>query len=315
MTDIEVFDDFPAKYHAYARREDRWIRGDWQLLPWIGLQAPTPDGRQASVITALGRWKILDNLRRSLTAPAIIVLLVLGWTVLPGVPWVWSLAALAVLAVPLGLQIIESLLGLIAGASASAVIRQSRLAIRATARQVALSAVFLANQAFIALDAIARTLYRLFISRKHMLEWETAAAAEARLGSGLLSFVVTMVWAIVVAITIGVVVAVNPSADRGCTMAFGLAVFFVGPIWLVALCQIAIRPSRPAIEWNCAELRERPGASSRRLSPTKIIGCRRTTFKKTPRGPSRIAPRQRTRACSYCRRFRRTTSGTSRCRC
>src|SRR5205085_2308034 len=83
VTDVEVFDDFPAKYHAYARREHRWVRGDWQLLPWLGRTVPTPDGRQRNILTALGRWKVLDNLRRSLVPGALVVLLALGWTVLP----------------------------------------------------------------------------------------------------------------------------------------------------------------------------------------------------------------------------------------
>src|SRR4029078_4827753 len=61
-TDIEVFDEFPAKYHAYARREHRWVRGDWQLLPWLGRRVPTPQGSAANVLPLLERWKILDNL-------------------------------------------------------------------------------------------------------------------------------------------------------------------------------------------------------------------------------------------------------------
>lgn len=213
VTDIEVFDDFPAKYLAYARREHRWIRGDWQLLPWLGLRAPTPEGRRRNVVTALGRWKILDNLRRSLSAPAILLMLVLGWTVLPGPGWFWSCAAIVVLGFPLLLQMLDGLLGVMYGASAASVIRQSRLTLRATAGQVALISAFLANQVFIAFDAIGRTLFRLVVSRKHLLEWETAAAAEARLGTSVLSFVVSMAWAVLGAVAVGVVVAlVNPGA-------------------------------------------------------------------------------------------------------
>lgn len=212
VTDIEVFDDFPARYHAYARREHRWIRGDWQLLPWLGVRVPTPQGRQANVVSAIGRWKILDNLRRSLSAPAVVLLLALGWTVLPGPGWAWSVIALAVLAVPLVLQLADGLLGWMGGAPAAVVLRQSRLTLRATAGQVILSASFVANQAAIAIDAVVRTLYRQFVSRKHLLEWETAAAAEARLGSGFLSFVVTMGWSILAAAVFGLLVwLVNPA--------------------------------------------------------------------------------------------------------
>jgi cyclic beta-1,2-glucan synthetase len=206
VTDIEVFDDFPAKYHAYARREHRWIRGDWQLLPWLGRRIPTPEGKKPNVIPAIGRWKIFDNLRRSLSAPALVLLIALGCTVLPGPAWWWALVALFVLAQPIFMQLTDNLIGFLGGAPAAAVLRQSRMALSATAGQVALAAVFLANQAGIALDAITRTVWRLYVGRKHLLEWETAAAAEARLGSGLLSFVVTMWPALAAAVGLGLLV-------------------------------------------------------------------------------------------------------------
>jgi cyclic beta-1,2-glucan synthetase len=229
VTDIEVFDDFPAKYHAYAKREHRWIRGDWQLLPWLGRKAPTPDGRERNVVSAAGRWKILDNLRRSLSAPAIVLLLLLGWTVLPGAGLAWSVVALAVLATPLLLQLVDGILGWIGGAPAAVVLRQSRLTLRATIGQVALSASFLASQAAIAIDAIARTLYRLLVSRKHLLEWESAAAAEARLGRGLLSFVISMGWSILAAVAFGLLVWLVVPSTLPSALPW-LVAWFVSPV-------------------------------------------------------------------------------------
>ena len=79
ISDTEVFDDFPARYRAYARREHRWVRGDWQLVPWLGRRVPTPKGWRANPLPLLERWKLLDNLRRSLVPPALLVLLALGW--------------------------------------------------------------------------------------------------------------------------------------------------------------------------------------------------------------------------------------------
>jgi cyclic beta-1,2-glucan synthetase len=265
VTDIEVFDDFPAKYHAYARREHRWIRGDWQLLPWLGRRVPAPEpeapatGKRENPLTVLGRWKIVDNLRRSLTAPALALLLALGWTVLPGPGWAWSLIALAVLALPLFLQMIDGVLGVIGGASAAVVLRQSRLTLRATAGQVFLSSAFLANQAAIALDAIGRALYRQLVSRKHLLEWETAAAAEARLGDGLLAFVAFMGWAVLVAIALAAVVALaNPAALPA------------------ALPWLAVWWFSPAIAyWVSRPLPDREPA----LSPTDRTALRRTARK------------------------------------
>src|SRR5437763_1561549 len=100
-TDIELFDEFPARYHAYARRVHRWIRGDWQLLPWLFPTTPanpsfSPPGRRRNVLGIVERWKIFDNLRRSLVGPSVVVMAMLGWTVLPGSPWLWTFLALAV---------------------------------------------------------------------------------------------------------------------------------------------------------------------------------------------------------------------------
>ena len=117
LSDTELFDDFPARYHAYARREHRWVRGDWQLLPWIGWKVP-PSSR-TNPLPTLERWKLFDNLRRSLVPPALIALFVLGWTVLPGSPWLWTLIALAVPALSLGQLMVGSVVSATRGRSLS----------------------------------------------------------------------------------------------------------------------------------------------------------------------------------------------------
>lgn len=213
VSDVEVFDDFPAKYHAYAKREHRWVRGDWQLLPWLGGTVPTATGRAPNVLTLLGRWKVLDNLRRSVVPAALVSLLALGWVVLPGPAWVWSLAVLAVLAVPLGLQLVNQALDFVFSRTPGAVLRGARQSLPATVWQLVLAAVFLPNQALLALDAIGRTLYRLLVSRRQMLEWETAAAAEARLGTGLRQFARSMWQSVALSLALAALVALlNPVA-------------------------------------------------------------------------------------------------------
>ena len=101
-TDIEVFDDFPSRYASFAARLHRWVRGDWQLLPWLMPRVRDAGGAwRRNPLSVVGRWKLFDNLRRSLTPPAILVFLLLAWTVLPGSPFVWTLIALFVLAFPI----------------------------------------------------------------------------------------------------------------------------------------------------------------------------------------------------------------------
>ena len=98
VTDIEVVDDYPASVLAHARRQHRWVRGDWQILWWLFPIVPTRSGLRRNRLPLISRWKILDNLRRSLMAPATVALLLLAWTTLPGSPVLWTAAVLAALA-------------------------------------------------------------------------------------------------------------------------------------------------------------------------------------------------------------------------
>ena len=98
VTDIEVVDDYPASVLAHARRQHRWVRGDWQILWWLFPVVPTRSGLRRNRLPLISRWKILDNLRRSLMAPATVALLLLAWTILPGSPVLWTAAVLAALA-------------------------------------------------------------------------------------------------------------------------------------------------------------------------------------------------------------------------
>ncbi|HYJ47246.1 MAG TPA: protein ndvB, partial [Pyrinomonadaceae bacterium] len=95
VTDIELLDDYPAYYDAYAKRQHRWTRGDWQIARWLMPHVPEAGGRRVrNQLPLISRWKIFDNLRRSLAAPMILLWLVASWTVLPGSPLVWTLFAL-----------------------------------------------------------------------------------------------------------------------------------------------------------------------------------------------------------------------------
>ncbi len=187
LSDTELFDDFPARYHAYARREHRWVRGDWQLLPWLFGKVPTPDGPRKNPLPALERWKLFDNLRRSLVPPALVVLLVLGWTILPGPAWAWTVLALAVPAVSLVQLVFGTIVGSIRSRSLGG-FKVWRDSLPATLGQVGMSISFLADQARTLVDATVRTLVRLFFTHKNMLEWETAATTERRLGTGFFHF-------------------------------------------------------------------------------------------------------------------------------
>jgi hypothetical protein len=100
LSDVELYEDYPARYGADVDRRYRWIRGDWQL---VGRLLPRVRGlggeRRANPLSALSRWKLFDNLRRSLVPAALLALLLLGWTALSA-PWFWTSAVLGILLVP-----------------------------------------------------------------------------------------------------------------------------------------------------------------------------------------------------------------------
>src|SRR5205085_5958301 len=92
VTDIQLYEDHPWNFRVDMKRRHRWTRGDWQIASWMLPRVPAAEGRKAwNPLSALSRWKILDNLRRSLVAPAMLILLLTAWTVL-AYPWVWTAA-------------------------------------------------------------------------------------------------------------------------------------------------------------------------------------------------------------------------------
>ena len=143
-TDIELFEAFPSHYEAAAARQHRWARGDWQLLPWIlGRGHAGSEPRRAVVIPAIGRWKILDNLRRTLSAPAAFLTLIVGWLLPAGSPWVWSGFILATIAIPSLLSFVLGLYPRRRGISLRSHIRGAIADLKLAATQIALTVTFL----------------------------------------------------------------------------------------------------------------------------------------------------------------------------
>ncbi|MEN3337713.1 MAG: cyclic beta,2-glucan synthetase [Acidobacteriota bacterium] len=174
-TDIQLVDDYPTQYLAYAARQHRWARGDWQIARWLWRTVPDAAQRPvANTLPAIARWKILDNLRRSTLAPALTLLLAAGWTILPGSPLLWTLLAVLVLAFPAYIQVGRALSSRVRGVPLREHILAERDSVRTSARQSLLSTTFLAHQTYLMIDAVMRTVWRLLVSRRHLLEWVSA---------------------------------------------------------------------------------------------------------------------------------------------
>lgn len=177
-TDIEIIEDYPSHYSAYNRRKHRWLRGDWQVAEWLGSVVPGPHGsRVKSPISIMSRWKILDNLRRSLVEPATFLLLIFGWVVLPGSPWAWTLATVAILFVPAWCRCLFELVRAVIERN-SAVARDALSGLLSANVNVFLTLTFMAHQMLLSIDAMVRALVRRIVTRRRLLEWETAAEAE-----------------------------------------------------------------------------------------------------------------------------------------
>ncbi|MDQ6610811.1 MAG: hypothetical protein M3Y64_00140, partial [Gemmatimonadota bacterium] len=178
VTDIVVYDDYPARYLAWTRRKHRWIRGDWQLLPWLARKVPGPEGPEANRLSLLSQWKILDNMRRSVVELAQLIFLVAGWTVLPGSPIRWTLLASAAIGAPWVIATLLTVLRPPNDKSWRSYYRAAGDDALVSAKQVVLAIAFLPHQAWTAVDAIVRALYRLTVSRQHLLQWQSARSTE-----------------------------------------------------------------------------------------------------------------------------------------
>ena len=176
-SDISVIEDYPSHYSAYSRRKHRWLRGDWQILEWLTDTVPDESGmRVPNPISLVSRWKIFDNLRRSLVEPATFALLVYGWFVMNHPVW-WTLAAIGILFVPAWVELLFAL----TRAALSLQLRMVRDAFTNLLNSnftVLLTLTLLAHQMMLSLDAVVRALVRRLVTRERLLEWETAEQAE-----------------------------------------------------------------------------------------------------------------------------------------
>ncbi len=242
-TDIEVYDDYPARYLTFTRRKHRWIRGDWQLLRWLGPTVPGPQGPTQNRLSAISRWKIFDNLRRSTMEISQLVLLIGGWFLLPGKPILWTGIALLALAAPWLFSIFLSVLRPPRDQSWLAYYAAVARDAGVSTQQWALSVIFLPHQAFVSADAIARTLVRLFVTKRNLLEWQTASQVERSMASGSRLEVWRRMWPVTlmsVLLTLVLLLMVG-AAGPSTTMTLGLA----GTLPLIVLWLVS-----PAISYS-----------------------------------------------------------------
>ena len=167
-TDIEVIDDYPSHYSAYTRRKHRWVRGDWQIAQWLFAKVPDESGRYVrNPIATISRWKIFDNLRRSLVEVFTFVLLLAGWLGLPGGALYWTAVTLFLMFVPTMVQFCFSL-GRAYFTKLQGSMRDAVSGFWQGTFISLLNLVYLPHQTLLALDAIIRSLVRSFITGQRL---------------------------------------------------------------------------------------------------------------------------------------------------
>lgn len=240
VTDVVLLEDYPPHYLVHTQRLHRWIRGDWQILQWLMPQVPLADGTVGSnLLATVDRWKILDNLRRSLLQPALLLFFVVGWVFLPGSALAWTLAGLLISAIPLLIEMINWVRGRIQEGSWEGTFNNTNT----NALRWGLSLAFLPYEAALAVDAIVRTLYRMS-KKQQLLQWTTAAFTARLFGDRVKSqtFWQQMAISPILAVGIGVlVVLVKPSALV--TSAPLLVLWALAPAIAYKLSQPLIRPT------------------------------------------------------------------------
>lgn len=248
VSDIAFYDDYPSGYEPFARRLHRWTRGDWQIFRWVWPFVPDMTGSKVrNTLPLIARWKILDNLRRSLVAPSVLLVLICVWTFLPLFSVGATLFVIVAMTAPLYLQLAR----LPVREPAVGFWKSQKLEflnvvhdMRTTALQLFLRLTFLVDEAFNSIDAIIRVAHRKLVSGKRLLEWVTAAESDRNSHGSLSEYLRSMALSPVASVVIGTIVRIYYPAkiEEAAPLLM---------VWLVA----------PLIAfWTSLETKERPPA-------------------------------------------------------
>ena len=249
LTGVTIYDAYPGEYLSFTRRKHRWIRGDWQLLPHLAPRAPGAEGVEKTSLTRISRWKMVDNLRRSLVEIALVVFLVAGWTVLPGSAALWTLLGLGVLVAPWIFGLLPEFIRPPPKGAKRAHYAALARDIWAGCRQLVLTVAFLPHQAWVSADAVLRTLWRLGISRRNLLEWTSFSRSERNSADDLPSIIRPMLPAIALAagvmiLLVGLAV-VEGSSERIVALLSAAPILILWIAAPVVAHQVGVQPVGP----------------------------------------------------------------------
>jgi len=245
VSDVLLFEEYPSSYPEDVSRRYRWIRGDWQITPWLLPRVPGANARRVpNPLSGLSRWKILDNVRRSLMPGALLALLILGWF-LPGAAVYFTLMVVAILLLP---AVLNGAAELKRRPADLPVIYHARMVADTVTRQVLQQGFALAclpYDAMVSLEAIGRTAVRLLVTGRKLLEWRTARDAQRSAFASLFGFYFSM-WVLPLTAAICLVALRLLRSDALVVAAPVIALWFAAPAIAFWLSQIA-KPSQPRL--------------------------------------------------------------------
>ncbi|GLQ91048.1 cyclic beta 1-2 glucan synthetase [Dyella flagellata] len=248
LSDVPLYEEYPSSYVGDYQRRHRWVRGDWQLLPWVLPRVPNARGEWVkNTLGGLSRWKIFDNLRRSLVAPSFLALFLIAWGCL-NQPIIWTVAVLALL---FTLPLLSSLLAIAQKQEDITLTSHLKSAITPAGQHLAralFNLLSLPHEAYYSLDAILRTLWRMAVSRRNLLQWRTSRDV-AQEGMRSIAYTYRVMW-------------INPV----------LAVLTIIAVW--SRQPLALAPAVPVlllwligpavVQWSSGQRKEAAFAPSRR---------------------------------------------------
>jgi cellobiose phosphorylase len=244
VSDVEFYEEHPSRYNVDIDRRHRWIRGDWQITQWLLPRVPGSDARRiANPLSALSQWKIFDNLRRSLVPIALMVLMLGNWLLLPQLGSLGSLLVIVIITLPGLLAALVNVFRKSADLPWTMHLRSVAASGSRQLGQIFLTFVFLPYDALISLDAIGRTLLRLLVTHKRLLEWQTSGDSERATRADLTGFYATMLIAPMVALAAGLFLALKQPAQLSLALPI-LGLWLAAP-WIAWWISQAIESSVP----------------------------------------------------------------------
>ena len=235
LSDVQLYEENPSCYSVDVSRRHRWIRGDWQLAGWLLPRVPGLGAqRQKNPLSGLSRWKLFDNLRRSLVPSALTLMLLLGWTVLSPV-WLWTLAVIGIILIP---PLLAAILDLFQKPEDVLPEQHVAATLRSAGRhsvQTVLTVVCLPYEAFFSVDAIVRTIWRMLVTRTRLLEWSPSSNQDRDRPTGLVAYC-RMMWVGPVLATASVIYLAlsEPSALDAAMPILGLWIFSPAVAWWIS---------------------------------------------------------------------------------